>query len=272
MKGRGVRVISDTDFQAVTPDAQEQDALRHRGLRRRVRAGDDRHQAAGAQADRLASRSCSRRSRSAAPTRTCSRRWRAGWRGWTGRSATRTGRRSPRRPADDARGRRGRAGGRAGPGPPDRRCARGGRPAAGCRADRGAGPPAGRGLLRGGRAAGREPGSRRRLLIETKQRYEQTIDTVSKDEVLEAGYSEAARERAGEMVAVVRAVPPRAQGRDRRAPGPLQPAVPGAAALRGIKALAEAIKAPPRSWTPEALWRAYETLDRRRCGARAGRS
>ena len=27
-----------------------------------------------------------------------------------------------------------------------------------------------------------------------------------------------------------------------------------------IKALAEAIKAPPRSWTPEKLWRAYEIL------------
>ena len=29
---------------------------------------------------------------------------------------------------------------------------------------------------------------------------------------------------------------------------------------QGIKALAEAIKAPPRSWTPEKLWRAYEIL------------
>jgi type I restriction enzyme R subunit len=29
-----------------------------------------------------------------------------------------------------------------------------------------------------------------------------------------------------------------------------------------IKALAEAIHAPPRQWTPERLWKAYETLDR----------
>ena len=29
-----------------------------------------------------------------------------------------------------------------------------------------------------------------------------------------------------------------------------------------IKALAEAIQAPPRNWTPETLWRAYETLDK----------
>jgi len=29
-----------------------------------------------------------------------------------------------------------------------------------------------------------------------------------------------------------------------------------------VKALAEAIHAPPRQWTPERLWKAYETLDR----------
>jgi type I restriction enzyme R subunit len=34
--------------------------------------------------------------------------------------------------------------------------------------------------------------------------------------------------------------------------------------FRDVKALAEAIKAPPRQWTPEALWRAYEALDRDR--------
>jgi len=31
-----------------------------------------------------------------------------------------------------------------------------------------------------------------------------------------------------------------------------------------VKALAEAIKAPPRAWTPERLWKAYETLDKSR--------
>lgn len=29
-----------------------------------------------------------------------------------------------------------------------------------------------------------------------------------------------------------------------------------------IKALADVISAPPRQWTPEKLWRAYETLER----------
>ena len=32
--------------------------------------------------------------------------------------------------------------------------------------------------------------------------------------------------------------------------------------FKDIKELAEAIKAPPRSWTPEKLWRAYETLSK----------
>lgn len=31
---------------------------------------------------------------------------------------------------------------------------------------------------------------------------------------------------------------------------------------KDIKALAEAIQQPPRSWTPERLWRAYEMLER----------
>jgi len=32
--------------------------------------------------------------------------------------------------------------------------------------------------------------------------------------------------------------------------------------FRDIQALANAISLPPRSWTPEKLWRAYETLER----------
>ena len=39
-----------------------------------------------------------------------------------------------------------------------------------------------------------------------------------------------------------------------------------------LKTLADEIKAPPRAWTPEKLWRAYETLDKDRVrGASAQR-
>ena len=41
---------------------------------------------------------------------------------------------------------------------------------------------------------------------------------------------------------------------------------------KDIKALADAISAPPRSWTPEKLWRAYETLEKSKVrGARRER-
>ena len=40
--------------------------------------------------------------------------------------------------------------------------------------------------------------------------------------------------------------------------------------FRDIKELAAAIKAPPRSWTPEKLWRAYETLRKDRVRGASG--
>ncbi|MGH8527685.1 MAG: type I restriction-modification enzyme R subunit C-terminal domain-containing protein, partial [Gammaproteobacteria bacterium] len=41
---------------------------------------------------------------------------------------------------------------------------------------------------------------------------------------------------------------------------------------RDIKELAEAISSPPRQWTPEKLWRAYETLEKSKVrGAATGR-
>lgn len=42
--------------------------------------------------------------------------------------------------------------------------------------------------------------------------------------------------------------------------------------LRDVKALAQAIQAPPRSWTTETLWQAYETLDKSRVRGSAGQT
>jgi type I restriction enzyme R subunit len=39
---------------------------------------------------------------------------------------------------------------------------------------------------------------------------------------------------------------------------------------RDVKALAEAISAPPRSWTPEILWNAYERLEKDKVRGRGG--
>src|SRR6185437_1554649 len=41
--------------------------------------------------------------------------------------------------------------------------------------------------------------------------------------------------------------------------------------FKDIKALAEAIKAPPRSWTPERLWHAYEMLDKDKVRGASGK-
>ena len=98
-------------------------------------------------------------------------------------------------------------------------------------------------------------------LVQMKQRFEQTIDTVSKDVVLEAAFSEAAREKASELVTSFEQFIH--DNKDEITALQVLYSRPYAERLRftDIKALADAIEAPPRSWTPEALWRAYETLD-----------
>ena len=87
MKGRGVRVINDTDLRAVTPDARSKDrfvivdavGIVHEDLTDTVSA---REEAVG-----LASRSCSSRSPSATARPMSSPRWPAAWRAWTASSA-----------------------------------------------------------------------------------------------------------------------------------------------------------------------------------------
>jgi type I restriction enzyme R subunit len=100
----------------------------------------------------------------------------------------------------------------------------------------------------------------RQLILDLKKSKEQTIDAVSQDEVLEAGYSAEAKERAKGLVqsfeqfiqehkdeiTALEIIYKRPYGRRLR--------------YEDIKALADAIKAPPRQWTPERLWQAYETL------------
>ena len=98
--------------------------------------------------------------------------------------------------------------------------------------------------------------------LEIKQRFEQTIDSISKDEVLEAGYSADATRPGAERRS------PRSEQfieehKDEITALQVLYSRPYAQRLRfaDVKALAEAISAPPRNWTPDTLWRAYETLD-----------
>lgn len=111
----------------------------------------------------------------------------------------------------------------------------------------------------------------RSQILDMKQRFEQTIDTVSKDEVLEAGYSAAAREQAAKLVTSFEQFI--AEHKDEITALQVLYSRPYAQRLRfaDIRALAEAIKAPPRTWTPEALWRAYETLDKSKVRGSGGK-
>lgn len=101
----------------------------------------------------------------------------------------------------------------------------------------------------------------REQLTALKRHYEQIIDTVSQDVVLEAAFSPEAQDRARSVVTSFEQF--LQEHKDEIMALQALYSKPYAQRLRfaDIKALAEAIQAPPRSWTPEILWRAYETLD-----------
>jgi type I restriction enzyme R subunit len=101
----------------------------------------------------------------------------------------------------------------------------------------------------------------RQHLLELKRSKEQTIDTVSVDTLIEAGYSQAARERARELTrSFERFIE---ENRDEITALQVLYSRPYPRRLRydEVRALADAIQAPPRQWTPDVLWQAYETLD-----------
>ncbi len=108
----------------------------------------------------------------------------------------------------------------------------------------------------------------RNLLIDLKRKAEQIIDTVTQDSLLQADFSEAARERAkGTVESFERFIaehkneitalqilynrPQRLQG---KATEPLT--------FEALKTLADALQAPPHLWTEGQLWQAYAALDK----------
>ena len=114
----------------------------------------------------------------------------------------------------------------------------------------------------------------RALLIDLKRKFEQVVDTVSIDRLVEkdTGYGPEAKKRAQALVDSFE----KFLAANKRELDALQffYSVPHRKRLRyaDIKALADAISAPPRSWTPELLWQAYQTLERSKVrGASAGR-
>lgn len=104
----------------------------------------------------------------------------------------------------------------------------------------------------------------RKLILDLKQKFEQMVDTVSKDTLVEdeTGVSAEAREKAETLV---RSFEKYLSGhRDEIEALQFFFSVPHRRRLRlkDVRALADSIKSPPRSWTPERLWRAYETLEK----------
>jgi type I restriction enzyme R subunit len=102
----------------------------------------------------------------------------------------------------------------------------------------------------------------RELVLNLKSQKELVIDTVTQDRVLEAGFSEAARDRAQGIVQSFEAFI--AQHRDEITALQILYNRPTKAPLRfeDLKALAETLQAPPHLWTESQLWQAYAALDK----------
>ena len=101
----------------------------------------------------------------------------------------------------------------------------------------------------------------RTLIVTLKASKELVIDTVTQDRVLEAGFSEAARERAEALVQSFEAFI--AEHRDEITALQILYNRPTKAPLKfeDLKALADTLQAPPHLWTESQLWQAYAALD-----------
>lgn len=104
----------------------------------------------------------------------------------------------------------------------------------------------------------------RKALVNAQRRDEQTIDTVSQDEVLAAGWDARADEKARALVSSFRQFIE--DNKDEIVALEVLYSRPRSARLTygDVKRLAEAIERPPLGLTTDRLWQAYEHLDRSR--------
>ncbi len=102
----------------------------------------------------------------------------------------------------------------------------------------------------------------RELILTLKQKNEQIIDNVTEDEVLEVGFSEAARERARSVVTNFEQFIQ--QHKDEITALQILYNRPTKAPLKfeDLKTLADTLQAPPHLWTESQLWQAYAALDK----------
>jgi type I restriction enzyme R subunit len=111
----------------------------------------------------------------------------------------------------------------------------------------------------------------RNRIIEVRTSYRQTIDTVSSDSVIEAGFSVDATERAKKTVTDWKAFIE--ENKDELDALQILYSKPAGKRLTfaEIRELANAIGRPPHAWTPERIWNAYETLEKSRVRGHGGR-
>src|SRR5919202_292960 len=102
----------------------------------------------------------------------------------------------------------------------------------------------------------------RNTLLEIHQRAEQTIDTVSLDRVMHAGFSEVDTERARRTVSSFQQFVE--EHRDEIAALQIifnRPYAQRRLTFEDVKDLADKLRQPPKGWTPEALWQAYSQVE-----------
>ena len=101
----------------------------------------------------------------------------------------------------------------------------------------------------------------RQLLVGLHKAYEQTIAEIAKDELIEAGFTD---DRAQEMVQSFQEFIETHQDEITALQVLYQRPYHQRLTYADIKALAEALEMPPHSWTTDRLWEAYRQLDRSR--------
>jgi type I restriction enzyme, R subunit len=103
----------------------------------------------------------------------------------------------------------------------------------------------------------------RQQVVDVHRSHEQLIDETSKDVLIDSGYSKDATDRARQTVESFRTFIE--DNRDEITALQILYDRPYAArelTFAEVKELADTIGMPPRRWTPERLWDAYETLER----------
>ncbi len=108
-------------------------------------------------------------------------------------------------------------------------------------------------------------------ILDLRSSYEQTIDAVSADKVIESSYSLDATARAKQTITDWRAFIE--ANKDELTALQILYSKPAGKRLTfsEIRELANAISRPPRAWTPERIWDAYEALERSRVRGHGGR-